>query len=561
MPIIVENEIGVDRKYWPDKIPDTIKNWKGEDQETFGYRDSDDNGAWSIGLIQWHGPRAFDILYQIANADTNWLSQWSDQSLNIVSDLQSALKTGSSSPKRNNWNVTVYNDSILSGTKKMLTSSKGKETQISFSKSETKIALDKLLDKPYGITNPGILIFCIDIMNQYGNGVNSVIKGCLEEAAKISKNNKDIMTQLKDYRDYWRSKTSYEVFENGKKVIKYKFDSRRTNTYDYLVALEKEGKLSALTFIDLTLLEGLKNIPEYGEYFWPVPSSDRISCFWGEKNKALTYSFKYNSSKTTQGYSSGDAHNGLDITGKEGCQVIAVGNGTVSHVNGGGVVRGLTGAGPGQGNCIAIQMDKNSKHFFVYMHLCKEPTLKVGDKVKAGDVVGYMGSTGNSTGTHLHIGLHLGATWPSPSNLSTKIDPLPYFGKKVQGIVTSTVRKTSGKTTGEDIVNYAKTFLGCKYVWGATGPNTFDCSGLTYYVYKHFGYVLHRVSKDQRTDGVAVKKSDLQPGDLVHFTGHVGIYVGDNNFIHAPKTGDVVKITSLSDSYYVEHYWGARRIL
>ena len=538
MPIIVENEVGINRNNWPNGIT----------EGQFGNVTSNDKGAWSIGIIQWHGCRAFDVLYQIAAADSNWLSNWTDQSLNIVSDLQASLKNGSSSPKRNNWDITVYNHAITLGAHKMLVSAKGKETQISFARQETKVSLDQLMDEPYGITNPGILIFCMDIMNQYGNGVNGVITGCLTEAAKISKNGKDIMTQLKEYYDYWKRRTSA-------------YSSRRKNTYDYLVEIEKQGKLSALTFIDLTILEGLKHIPEYGEYFWPVPSTDYISCFWGENRKALPYSFKYNSPNNYQGYSGGGAHTGLDIAGKEGCAVIAVGNGTVAHVNGGGVVRGLTGAGPGQGNCIAIKMDKNPNHYFVYMHLCKEPTYKVGDRVKAGDTLGYMGSTGNSTGTHLHIGLHLGAVWPSPSNLSTRIDPLPYFGKKVQGIVTNTVRKTSGQTTGDDIVNYAKTFLGCKYVWGATGPDTFDCSGLTYYVYKHFGYKLHRVSSDQRTDGTGVDKNHLQKGDLVHFTGHVGIYVGDGNFIHAPHTGDVVKISSLSEDYYVKNYWGARRIL
>jgi len=76
-------------------------------------------------------------------------------------------------------------------------------------------------------------------------------------------------------------------------------------------------------------------------------------------------------------------------------------------------------------------MDKNGRHYFVYMHLCKEPSLKVGDKLKAGNtVVRYMGTTGRSTGAHLHIGLYIGATLPSPSNLSTKIDPLPFLGKK-----------------------------------------------------------------------------------------------------------------------------------
>lgn len=561
MPIIIENEVGVNRKHWPD-IPDTIDTRYGP-RETFGYISSDDNGAWSIGLIQWHGPRAFDILYQIANNDKNWTSNWSDQSLSIVSDLQSAVKSQSSSPKRNSWGVTVYNNSVIKGTRNMLKSSIGKTTQIDFAKQETKIALDKLVSDPYNLSNPAIIIFLMDIMNQYGNGVNNVITGCIAEAVKINNTDKSMMEQLDDYRTYWRSRTKYEATENGKKVIKYRYDSRRTNTYNYLVALEKEGKLSALTFIDLTALEGLKYVPEYGEYFWPVPSSDQINCYWGEGKKKLTYSFKYNSgSRNYQGYSDGSRHNGLDIgpkkAGVDGDPVIAVGNGTVSYVNGGGVNRGLSGPGPDQGNCIAIKMDKNSQHHFVYMHLCKPPTLKVGDKVKAGDTVGYMGTTGRSTGTHLHIGLHIGAPWPSPSNLSTKIDPLPFFGKKVAGMSLSSKSATG---TAADIIAYAKTFLGNAYKWGGKEPPNFDCSGLTHWVYKHFGYEIGINTTAQRKTGKSVKKSELQPADLVHFTGHVGMYIGNNQFIHAPKTGDVVKISSLSESYYVNHYWGATRIL
>lgn len=564
MPIIIENEVGINRNKWPDGITDA----------QFGNINSNDNGAWSIGLIQWHGPRAFDILYQIANNDKNWTSNWSDQSLTIVSDLQSAVKSQNASPKRNNWNVTMYNSSVITGTRNMLTSAIGKTTQIDFAKQETKVALDKLVSDPYNLSNPAIIIFLMDIMNQYGNGVNNVITGCIAEAVKINNTDKSMMEQLDDYRAYWRSKTkvSYNAIENGKVVKKYKedtyaYDSRRTNTYNYLVALEKEGKLSALTFIDLTALEGLKYVPEYGEYFWPVPSSDSISCYWGEGEKKLTYSFDYNSGdRKYQGYSGGKAHNGLDITGSSGCPVIAVGSGEVVWVNGGGVSH--SGSlpknwnkdvdGPAQGNCIGIKMDKNNKHYFVYMHLKNPPTLKVGDKVKAGDTIGYMGSTGNSTGTHLHIGLHIGAVWPSPSNLSTKIDPLPYFGKKVAGMSLSSKSATG---TADDIIAYAKTFLGNAYKWGGKEPPNFDCSGLTHWVYKHFGYEIGINTTAQRVTGKSVKKSELQPADLVHFSGHVGMYIGNNQFIHAPKTGDVVKITSLSDSYYVDHYWGATRIL
>ena len=120
------------------------------------------------------------------------------------------------------------------------------------------------------------------------------------------------------------------------------------------------------------------------------------------------------------------------------------------------------------------------------------------------------------------------------------------------------------------IAAYARTLLGKQYVYGATGPNAFDCSGLTQYVYKHFGYSIYRNATSQLKNGVAVSKSQLQPGDLVFFnskfTGadkasHVGIYLGDGKFLHAssPKVG--VVISDLYSSYYKSVYTTARRIV
>lgn len=127
---------------------------------------------------------------------------------------------------------------------------------------------------------------------------------------------------------------------------------------------------------------------------------------------------------------------------------------------------------------------------------------------------------------------------------------------------------TSG-TTGAEVVEYAKQYLGYQYVSGGASPVAgFDCSGFTTYVYKHFGISLYRTSTDQIKNGVAVEKSDLQPGDLVVFNndantaiGHVGIYIGDGNFIHASNPSDGVKITTLTTGYYQKRYVGARRVI
>lgn len=98
-------------------------------------------------------------------------------------------------------------------------------------------------------------------------------------------------------------------------------------------------------------------------------------------------------------------------------------------------------------------------------------------------------------------------------------------------------------------VEYAKSRLGCRYVWGAQGPNTFDCSGLMYWVAKQLGKTIPRNSKAQSQSGMPVSKANLLPGDLVFFGNpvhHVGMFIGGGQFIHSPQTGDVVKISKLS---------------
>ena len=102
-------------------------------------------------------------------------------------------------------------------------------------------------------------------------------------------------------------------------------------------------------------------------------------------------------------------------------------------------------------------------------------------------------------------------------------------------------------------------YLGTPYVWGGASPSGFDCSGFTMYVYAQVGVSLPHSTYAQYGMGVAVSRSQLQPGDLVFLygLGHVGIYIGGGQYIHAPHTGDVVKISSLPTSGYV----GARRIL
>jgi cell wall-associated NlpC family hydrolase len=115
--------------------------------------------------------------------------------------------------------------------------------------------------------------------------------------------------------------------------------------------------------------------------------------------------------------------------------------------------------------------------------------------------------------------------------------------------------------THSSVVSIAEQYLGVPYRWGGASPSGFDCSGLVMYVFAQVGVSLPHSSYAQYGMGSPVSRDQLQPGDLVFFDGlgHVGIYVGGGSFIHAPHTGDVVKISSIS-GWYASTYVGARRI-
>jgi cell wall-associated NlpC family hydrolase len=119
-------------------------------------------------------------------------------------------------------------------------------------------------------------------------------------------------------------------------------------------------------------------------------------------------------------------------------------------------------------------------------------------------------------------------------------------------------------TKASQVIAIAMQYLGVPYVWGGASPSQgFDCSGLTTYAFAQIGISLPHHAASQYNYGIPVSRDDLQPADLVFFNGlgHMGMYIGGGQFIHAPHTGDVVKISSIYDPWYASGWVGARRIL
>lgn len=121
---------------------------------------------------------------------------------------------------------------------------------------------------------------------------------------------------------------------------------------------------------------------------------------------------------------------------------------------------------------------------------------------------------------------------------------------------------------GQNIIDTGKKYLGTPYVYAASSPRGFDCSGFTQFVYKQHGINISRSSRTQANDGKLISRADLQRGDLIIFSGttrsggisHVGIYVGDGQFIHASSFGSGVKFDNLNSNYYSPRFHSARRV-
>lgn len=142
------------------------------------------------------------------------------------------------------------------------------------------------------------------------------------------------------------------------------------------------------------------------------------------------------------------------------------------------------------------------------------------------------------------------------AKLNDKENMLQGGTSNLQALTKYTLSRGSATLSSNAVIAYASKFLGTPYLWGGTTPSGFDCSGFTQYVYAHFGISIGRSTYNQINAGIQVSRNSLRTGDLVLFGSagdphHVGIYLGNNTYIHSPHTGDVIKISTMTRTDFV----------
>lgn len=406
MPIIMHNEVGLPTNAWPDNIP-TQNFTKIEDVS---------DKPRGIGLVQWTASRAYDLLYDIASSDNNWVNCFPDKSLSLYNDLQTSINKGSASQERNNNAMTgpiAAGGAVYTAVQSMLGLSVSFQIQKEKASDETATVINTLQNSSYNITNPALLIYMSDVVNQYSTpgGFTSALASTVSKLKQINDNGKSMMEQLYEFNSWLKS------------TFAQPYSSRRDTTVAYIEELEKQGKLFSGTLVDLGDLQDTKWIPEAGEYLWPCTKSYQINCYFGDTSMQRKFAQENKDKFYWNGLIHNSPHGGVDFApakcGVDGDPIIAVGSGKVVEI--------YTNPSSGYGYGIKLQMSKNTDHYFVYGHFCKPVSLRVGDKVTAGQVIGYMGTTGNSTGTHLHLEIRPNNVY---SKSNPKNNPLLYLGKR-----------------------------------------------------------------------------------------------------------------------------------
>lgn len=368
MPIIIHNEVGISTNDWPDNISDD--NYR----KVLG----NDNGAWSIGLIQWNASRAYDLLLKISNNDTDWRNVWSNQNYDLFKDLST---NSSSARSKYGKGFTIAEGSELCNCiQNMLGSDNAKSTQRDYASEDTQNNISTVQGK--GVSNPMITIFLVDIMNQYGSNLPSTISN----AASISSNGGDMKSQFNEFVNYCQNNLgSYNTYIN-----------RRNTTKSYIEQLYEQGKFSSGG-----LAGNLGSASSYG-FIFPVAGLNRDSI--NNKN-----------------YPSYKGHTGVDVNRgvQEGVsQIVAVANGVVAQSV---ALKNANGTYRSYGEYVTI--DHQNGLYTAYCHMYPNSRkVSTGQTVQQGQILGLLGTTGNSSGPHLHFEVRSGR-----NSSSSAVNPLNYL--------------------------------------------------------------------------------------------------------------------------------------
>ena len=250
-------------------------------------------------------------------------------------------------------------------------------------------------------------------------------------------------------------------------------------------------------------------------------------------------------------------HRGVDIAVAQGTPIKAIQDGRV-------VSAGESGS---YGLCVVIEDDKGYQSRYAH---CSSLSVSAGQEVKRGDVIAAVGSTGQSTGPHLHLEVMLNGEYLNPYYF---VDTGGAGGGAIPGtpggpVIPDYPGEPPSDETFAAMLAEAEKYLGYPYVWGGSSPSTsFDCSGFVSWVVNHSGWSVGR----QTATGLynlctPVSMENAKPGDLIFFAGtystnkpvtHVGIYVGNGMMIHC---GDPISYANINGRYWQEHYYGMGRL-
>lgn len=253
-------------------------------------------------------------------------------------------------------------------------------------------------------------------------------------------------------------------------------------------------------------------------------------------------------------------HRGVDIAVAQGTPIKAIHDGRVVSAGDAG----------DYGLCIVIEDEKGYQSRYAH---CSSLSVTAGQEVKRGDVIGAVGSTGNSTGPHLHLEIMLNGEYLNPYYFVDTGDD--GTGSIIPGapggpVIPDYPGEPVTDATYAAMLAEAQKYLGYPYVWGGSSPSTsFDCSGFVSWVINHSGWNVGRLGAQGLYNiCTPVSAANVQPGDLIFFwhtydapnpngVTHVGIYVGNGQMIHC---GDPISYANINSNYWQSHFYGYGRL-